>query len=116
MSPDAAAFVARPLGGARRDVAGHEVAEARIAALEVVVALRLGNLLGRALVALVLRHPHAAVVAQALRHQRQLRLVIAADRNAGRVDLREAGVGEEAPRLCARQAAVTLEFTALVDR
>ena len=28
------------------------------------------------------------------RHQRQLRLMIAADRNAGRMDLREAGVGE----------------------
>ena len=90
------------LGVARRDVARHEVAEARILALEVVVALVLGNLLRRPLVALLLRHPDAAVVAQALAHQRELRLVVAADRNAGRVDLREARVGEEARRACAR--------------
>ena len=38
---DAAALVADLLGVARRDVARHEVAEARILALEVVVALRL---------------------------------------------------------------------------
>ena len=42
-----------------------------------------------------LRHPDAAVVAQALAHQRELRLMLAAHRNAGRVDLREARVGEE---------------------
>ena len=77
---DAAAVVARLLGVARRDVARHEVAEGRVLALEVVVALVLGNLIGRPLVALLLRHPDAAVVAQALAHQRQLRLVVAADR------------------------------------
>ena len=45
---DAAAFVADLLGVARRDVARHEVAEARILALEVVVALALGNLVAAA--------------------------------------------------------------------
>ncbi len=93
-SPDAAALVAHRLGRTRRHVARHEVAEGRVAALEVVVALGIRNLRGRTLVALVLRNPHAAVVAQALGHQRQLRLVVAAHRDARRVDLREAGVGE----------------------
>src|SRR6185436_18452709 len=92
---DAASLVAHALGVARRDVARHQVAEARILALEVVVALRLGNRLRRALVFLLLRHPDAPVVAQALRRQRELRLVRARDGNAGRVDLGVTGVGEE---------------------
>ena len=93
--PDAAAFVAHLLGVARGDVARHEVAEARVLALQVVVALGFGNLAGRARVALLQRHPDAAVVAQRLAHQRELGLVVAADRDAGRVDLREARVGEQ---------------------
>ena len=96
---DAAALVAHLLGVARRDVARDQVAEARVLALEVVVALVLGNLVGRPLVARLFRHPDAAVVAQALAHQRQLRLVVAGDRNAGRVDLGEAGVGEQGAAL-----------------
>ena len=39
-------------------------------------------------------HPDPAVVAERFRHERELRLVVAGDRNAGRVNLREAGVGE----------------------
>ena len=92
---DATPVVADLLGVARRDVARHEVAEARVLAFEVVVALVLGDLFGRPRVALRLRHPDAAVVAQALAHQRQLRLMVAADRDAGRVNLREARIGEE---------------------
>ncbi len=91
----AAAFVADRLGVARGHVARHQVAEAGIRALQVVVALGFGNLAGRALVALLQRHPDAAVVAQRFAHQRELGLVIAGDRNAGGVDLREAGIGEQ---------------------
>ena len=91
----AAALVAHLLRGARGDVARREVAERRIHPLEVVVAVLLGDVV-RVLpaVLLLLRHPDAAVVAERLRHERQLRLVVAGDRDAGRVDLREAGVGE----------------------
>ena len=92
---DAAAFVADRLGVPRRDVARHEIAEARVLPLEVVVAIRFGDLVRRPLVAVCLRHPDAAVVPQRLAHQRELRLVVAADRDAGRMDLREARVGEE---------------------
>ena len=92
---DAAAVVARLLGVAGGDVARHQVAEARVLPLEVVVALVLRDLLRRTRVALLLRNPHAAIVPQAFAHQRELRLVIAGDRNAGRVNLGEAGVGEQ---------------------
>ena len=64
---DAAAFVARFLRGARGDVARREIAEARIFALEIIIALGFGNLARRPLVASsLLRHPNAAVVAQRL--------------------------------------------------
>ncbi len=90
----APALVADVLRGAGGDVARDEVAEGRVDALQVVVALVLGDLVGGPVVALGLRHPDPAVVAQRLAHQRQLRLVVAGARDAGRVDLREAGVGE----------------------
>ena len=91
--PDAAPLVADHLGVARRHVARHQVAEARVAPLEEVVALGLRDVLRCPMVALLLRHPDAAVVAQAFAHQGQLRLVLAALGNAGRVDLYVAGVG-----------------------
>ena len=92
---DAAPLVAHFFRGARRDVARREVAEARILPLEVVVALRLGNLRRRLrAIFLPLRHPHAAVVAQRLAHQRELGLMLAAHRNARRVNLREARIRE----------------------
>src|SRR5690606_20688 len=92
--PHSPALVADALGGAGGDVAGAEVAKARIHPLEVVVALVLGNLPGIALVARLLRHPDAPVVAEALRHQGELALVVTLGRDAGRVDLGEAGIGE----------------------
>ena len=92
---DALALVDHRLGVARGDVARHEVAEARVLPLEEVVALVLGDLVGRAGLVGVLGHPDAAVVAQRLRHERELRLELVARRDAGRVDLRVAGVGEE---------------------
>ncbi len=91
---DPAAFVADRLGRARGDVAGREVPEARIPALEVVVALGLGDLVGAAAVAPLLGHPDAPIVPERLAHQRELGLVVPADRDAGRMDLGVAGVGE----------------------
>ncbi len=91
---DAAPLVADVLGGAGGDVAGDEVAEGGVDALQVVVALVLGDLGGGTGVALGLRDPDASVVAQRLAHQGQLGLVVAGARDAGGVDLGEAGVGE----------------------
>ncbi len=91
---DATPLVADVLRGAGGDVAGDEVAEGGVDPLQVVVALGLGDLGGRAGVALGLRYPDPAVVAQRLAHQRQLGLVVAGARDAGGVDLGEAGVGE----------------------
>ena len=93
--PDALALVDHGLGVARRHVAGHQVAEAGVLPLEEVVALGLGDLVGRARVVGVARHPDAPVVAQRLAHQRELGLELVAGRDAGRVDLRVAGVGEQ---------------------
>ena len=90
----AATLVADVLGLAGGDVAGDQVAEGGVDPLQVVVAVLLGDV-ARVLGAVLglLRHPDATVVAQRLRHQRQLRLVVAGDRDAGGVDLRVAGVG-----------------------
>ncbi len=88
------ALVAHVLRGAGGDVTGDEVAEGGVDPLQVVVALVLGDLVRRTGVALGLRHPDAAVVAQRLAHQGQLGLVVAGARDAGGVDLGEAGVGE----------------------
>ncbi|MEY4033884.1 MAG: hypothetical protein RL492_1078 [Verrucomicrobiota bacterium] len=92
---DTAAFVADFLGGTRSDVARGEVAVARVLALQEVVAGFLRDRgSGLSAVGLVLRHPDAAVVAQGLGHQGELGLVFAVHRDAGRVDLRVARVGE----------------------
>jgi hypothetical protein len=70
---NAATVVARFLGRARRDIARREIAEAGVLPLEVVVAIGLGDVAGRlADVFLPLRHPHPPVVAQRLRHEREL--------------------------------------------
>ncbi len=97
----AEACVAALLGGTRRHVARHEVAERRVAALQIVVAVFFGDVrrfLGARADGLdvfdLLRHPDAAVVAQRLRHEGQFRLLVAMHGDAGGVDLREAGVGE----------------------
>ena len=90
---DAAPLVAHLLGVARREVARNQVAEAGIFPLEIVIALRFGNLVGGPLVARSLRHPDASVVAQAFGHEGEFRLVFAVHRNAGRMDRRVARIG-----------------------
>jgi hypothetical protein len=92
---DAAALVDHGLGVAAGDVARDEVAERRVLLLEVVVALVLGDVGRRAGLVVVTGHPDAAVVAQRLGHEGQLRLELVARRDAGRVDLGVAGVGEQ---------------------
>ena len=82
---------------------GDQVAEARVACAPGSSRARPpGSGSGGRVSPCLLRHPDAAVVAQRLGHQRQLRLVVAGDRDAGRVDLGEAGVGEQRAAACAR--------------
>ena len=93
---DAAAFIANFLGRARGDVARRQIAEARIFAFQIIIAVGFGNLVRRfGAILLPFRNPDAAVIAQRFRHQGELGLMIAADRNAGGMDLRVAGIGEE---------------------
>ena len=88
------AGVDHALGRPGRHVPRGQVAERRVDALEVVVPLVLGDLGGGSGVVGVLGDPDAPVVAQRLRHEGQLRLELVAGRDAGRVDLGVAGVGE----------------------
>ena len=81
---DAAALVANSFGVAGSDVARDKIAEAGIATFEIVVAFGFRNLIGRTLVASFAGHPDAAIVAQRFAHERELRLIIAGDRNASR--------------------------------
>ncbi len=93
--------VAEFLGGAGRDVAGSEIAEAGIFALEVVVALVFGHGV-RIELALadfgggggILGCPDAPVIAEGLRHKGELGLILAVDRNTGGVNLGKARVGK----------------------
>ena len=97
----AVAGVAALLGGTRCDVAGAEVTEGRVAALQIEVAVVVGDV-GRAFLAgadslgvlFLLRHPDAAVVAQRLAHQSQLALVLAVHGDTGGVNLSESQVGQ----------------------
>lgn len=91
---DAAAFVADLFSGARGDVSRCEVAEARVLAFEIVVAFVLGDVRGGAAIAFFPGHPDASVVAEGLGHECEFGLLIAADGDAGGVDLSEARIGE----------------------
>jgi hypothetical protein len=99
---DAAAVIAGFFRSAGRNVARRKVAEGWIFPFEEVVALVFRDVFGGDFLALEFfgdllrfRGPDAAVVAERLRHQGELRLVIAADRDAGRVNLGEARIGEK---------------------
>jgi hypothetical protein len=99
---DAASVIAGFLGRTGGNVTRGEVAEARVLALEVVIAIRFGDLRGHlAAIGLLLRHPHASVIAERLGHERELALIIAAHRDAGRMDLRVAGIREVTRPSCA---------------
>ena len=97
----AEAGIATLFSSAAGYVAGNEVTESRVAALEVVVAILFRNVAtfkfaGLQLLRIFnfLGNPNAAVVTQRLRHQSQLTLLIAVNRNTRGVNLYERGVSE----------------------
>src|SRR5690606_18721664 len=92
---DAEAVVADGHGVTARDVARHKGPKRGIALLEVIITTRPGDR-ARILIAVFLlpRDPNASIVSERFAHERKLRLIGAALRDAGRVDLSEAGVGE----------------------
>ncbi|CAB4940601.1 unannotated protein [freshwater metagenome] len=92
---NATTLITHNLGGTRGDVTGSEVAVGRVLTLEVVVAVFFRDLIGRTVVVELLGHPDATVVTQRLRHERELGLRLITGRDAGGVDLRVAGVGEQ---------------------
>ncbi len=82
------------LGRPGSHIPRHQVAEGRVATLQEIVAVGHRDVVGGALVSRGLRHPDAAVVSQRLGHQGELGLELVRGRDAGRVDLGEARVGE----------------------
>src|SRR5581483_12227107 len=92
---DAAPLIANVLGIAGSNVAWNQIAEARVPALEIIIAIFFRNLGGTTFFSLVLRHPDAAVVAQRFAHQSELRLVLSGNRDTGRMNLRVTGISEQ---------------------
>ena len=112
---NAEALVAALLGSTRSNVAGNEVTECRIAALQIVVAVFLRNvasLLCSGLQSLgvlkLLGHPDTSVVTQRLRHKRKLRLVVSVYRDTCRVDLNVRRIGEVSALAVARHGSCTV--------
>ncbi len=91
------AQVALFLGVSGRHVPGNQIAETRVFAFQVIVPLGFGDGFRGTLVAGFCRHPHPAVVSQAFAHQRQFGLIASVNRDAGRVNLGEAGIGKIRP-------------------
>ena len=84
---------------ATRYIAWNKVSEGRIPALEIVIAAVFRNVRGLQCpipqclhIRFMLGNPNAPVVSQRLRHQCQFTLILPAYRDAGRVDLRVAGI------------------------
>ena len=90
-------FVAHLLGPPGGDIARDQVSERRIEPFEVIVPFLFRDLVRCALVGLGFRDPDAPVIPEAFAHERELRLVLAGDRDACRMYLRKAGVTEERP-------------------
>ena len=93
--------VAALFGGTRSHVARNEVAESRIAAFQIKVAVCVGNIgrfflagLDRLGILFFSRYPDTAVVTQRFGHQGQLGLVVSGYRDTRRVYLGESRIGE----------------------
>ena len=69
---DSPALVHGLFGTTRRNIAGGEIAKARVDTLEVVVPVFFRNVFRSATVTRLLRYPNAPIVAQRLAHQREL--------------------------------------------
>ena len=97
----AVACVAALLGGTRCDVAGAEVTESGVAALQIEVAVLVGDVGGFLFagadglgILFLLGHPDAAVVTERFAHEGELRLILAMDGDTGGVNLGECEVGQ----------------------
>src|SRR5690606_30841275 len=94
-------FVAHQFGVTGSHVAWYQVTKSRVLTLQEVIAVFFFDVVNcdlsfaKTLCCLnSFRNPHTAIVTKRLRHQRQLRLVIAGNRDTGRVNLCKARVSE----------------------
>ena len=82
----------------RRNITRRQIPETRILPLKEIITIRLWDLRSQLTTILsLLRHPHPPVIAQRLRHQRQLALIVATHRNARRVNLRVTRIRKRRP-------------------
>ena len=97
---DATSVIALLLGGTAGNIAGCQIPEARVFPFQIIVTVLFRNAGGGlATVLLPLRHPAPAVIAQTFGHQGELALIVATNRNAGRMNLGIARIGKPRPAL-----------------
>ena len=96
--------VADLLGVTGCHVTGHEVTEARVLFFEVVITFRFRNLVRATGIARLARNPNTTVVTERFAHQGELGLQVAVARNASRVNLCVAGVGEQSAALVSTES------------
>ena len=94
---DAHSLVAYLFCIARRHIPRDEVAETGIFSFQIIIPIRFGYLVGRALVAGRFGDPDATVVSETLTHKRQFGLIASVNRNTGGVYLDKGGVGKTGP-------------------
>src|SRR5262245_12994109 len=93
---NAAAFVANFLRRTRRNITRRKIAVARIFSLEIIIAICFGDFAWRLLsILFAFRNPDAPIIPERLRHERQLGLMLAANRNTSGMDLCERRVREK---------------------
>src|SRR5207245_4748029 len=83
--------------GTRSHITRNKVTKSRVSSFEIIISFFFRNIKSPSVVALFFWNPNAPVVAQRFGHQRKLRLVLAGNRNAGRMYLREARITEVCP-------------------
>ena len=100
--------IATFFGSTAGHITRHQVAEGRIATLQIVVALLFGNVFSFDLTALktsgilyVFRHPDTTVITERLGHECQLGLVVPVYGNTSGMDLSHTWIGEESTFLVA---------------
>ena len=107
---NAAAFVANFFGCARRNIPRRKIAVTGIFSLEIIIALVFGDFVRRfAVIFLAFGDPDASIIAERFGHESQLRLMLATDGDAGRMNLRKARISEQSAFL---KSAVSRSYVA----
>src|SRR5207248_3572181 len=81
---------------ARRNIPRRKIAVTGIFSLEIIIALVFGDFVRRfAAIFLAFGHPDASIIAERFGHESQLRLMLATNGDAGRMNLRKARISKQ---------------------